>query len=258
MIMPNTETTAQKNIYISPETPTIYYVTGFCSRYRGELKDNLEKCIYSIQGETDNWAWALPSDACSKLSLNSCLIECPFSQEFQASLQTYMHTKILVICLMIAWDLIEFNAVMNTHTPYFSYKMHPYSKKLLKTWLNNNQPSTKWLVYQKGKRKQCQCILPHWVIKNMHSPSYLEERVTMNGEVILQPFLQVQEISSCSNSRQLNWERKRCCFQYCIHCLKSRSHSFLSILINQCFHTEEASSSRHKSQLIRWPPPGYQ
>lgn len=170
----------------------------------------------------------------------------------------HMHTKILVICLMIAWDLIEFSALMNTYTPYFSYKMHPYSKKLLKTWLNNNQPSTKWLVYQKGKRKQCQCILPHWVIKNMHSPSYLEERVTMNGEVILQPFLQVQEISSCSNSRQLNWERKRCCFQYCIHCLKSRSHSFLSILINQCFHTEEASSSRHKSQLIRWPPPGYQ
>jgi hypothetical protein len=48
--MPNTETTAQKNIYIAPKTHTIYYVIGFCCRYRGELKDNLEKCIYSIQG----------------------------------------------------------------------------------------------------------------------------------------------------------------------------------------------------------------
>jgi len=91
----------EKHIYC-PRNPTIYYIIGFCSRYHGELKDNLEKCIYSIQGETDNWAWALSSDACSNLSLNSRLIKCPFSQEFQASLQTYMHTKILVIWLMIA------------------------------------------------------------------------------------------------------------------------------------------------------------
>jgi hypothetical protein len=163
-------------------------------------------------------------------------------QEFQASLQTYMDTKKFVISLMIAWDF-KFNSVLSwTHTLHTSVTKCTHTvKKLLRTQLNNNQPSTKWLVYQKGKGQQCQCISPHWVIKNTHSPSYLEERVAMNGEVILQPFLQVQEISPCSNSRQLNWERKRCCFQYCIHCLKSTSYSFLSILIKQCFHTEEAS-----------------
>ncbi len=52
------------------------------------MKVNLEKCVCGIQGETDNWPRPLTGNTRSNLFLNSCLIQCSFSQELQASLQS--------------------------------------------------------------------------------------------------------------------------------------------------------------------------
>ncbi len=47
---------------------------------------------------------------------------------------------------MIAWDLIEFSALMNTYTPYFSYKMHLYSKKLELGLIITNPQQNDWFI----------------------------------------------------------------------------------------------------------------
>jgi hypothetical protein len=58
------------------------------ARVESAMKVNLEKCVCGIQGETDNWPRPLTSNTRSNLFLNSCLIQCSFSQELQASLHS--------------------------------------------------------------------------------------------------------------------------------------------------------------------------